>query len=336
MNLTKEDIVFIRLYKQGLIKKFDNISELFNLTDIQAQNINSSIFNIFQRINSTDIEFIKKYLNESTIRTWFVRNTLHYCSKNNYAKIVFVNNLIGNWFERLYLKTKENIEKYNLIKKLCNNKTFLSTKELIQDGADRYLVSNWGGAFIQLVKDGFIINKNIYSMEVVENLSPPFINKELLAELVLQYFRMYSPARIIDFKHWLGANINIDENIYSLLKRDYKLINNYFINNTDFEILKLKTKIPLIILNKFDNICLAYSDKSWLVNPCFIKNIWNKAGIVEAVILVEGEIVATWRKKNKTIIIFNFKPINSKNRKEIVKHFEEFYGNVICKFGDEK
>lgn len=87
--------------------------------------------------------------------------------------------------------------------------------------------------------------------------------------------------------------------------------------------LNLKKNRKVKLLGKFDNLLLAYFDKSWIIEKDFINKVWGKAGQVEAVILYNNKIIGTWR----------YKIINNKINFDILLfyNFKESIINQICK-----
>ena len=49
------------------------------------------------------------------------------------------------------------------------------------------------------------------------------------------------------------------------------------------------------MLGRFDPLLLAHRDKSWVVPDEYYDRVWRPAGHIEAVVLVHGRAVATWR-----------------------------------------
>lgn len=324
MKITKEDIVYLRLYKQGLIKKFSSFKELINSIEIQAQSEKDMLFNINTRLNDP---ILLDEIYRNAIRIWYVRNTLFLLNQEKYDQVVYVNNIIDNWFNKKYLKDINSIRDFKKIKSLCQKYNEINTKELLTFDINKQFVKNWGGAFIELSKQGVVYSKQKDTI---------FINKEQIRDdssiltVMEQYFKTYGPATLKDFKHWFGFSSKEIDEAYNELTNDYfKMENDLIIYKKDLNILKNKIKIPIIILGKFDNICLSYEDKTWLLDNKFKNKIWGKAGIVEAVILFNGEVIATWRRKKNIIKIRMIEKIKKVQKDEIVKNFLSLLGKNI-------
>ncbi|HBF68276.1 MAG TPA: hypothetical protein DDW20_03030, partial [Firmicutes bacterium] len=180
MIISKEDVMYIRLYKQGLIKKFSSFNELINRLEIQAQSEKDMLFNVNARL-CFPVTFNEIYL--KSIRNWYVRNTLFLVNKSKYSQIVYVNNVIDNWFNKKYLKDDLSLNDFNDIKKICLRHEQISVDKLLSFEVNNSFIKNWGGIFIELTKQGLVyskqrssivfnyrkINKNLSMLKVMED-----------------------------------------------------------------------------------------------------------------------------------------------------------------------
>lgn len=298
MILTEREIRWLRLYKQGLVDRFDNLSFLLNKIDIQSQTEKDALFNINSRLKcEVDLEDVY----EKATRVWYVRNTLFFIKKSNYPKVVAVNNLIGNWFKKKYLTTQQSYDDFLKIKHFCLNNKFVTSKMLIENNFNKRFISNWGGVFIELTRQGVVYNK---TSKNIEN-NNVIINQQVdINELMIDYFNLYSPANLNDFKHWLGYSSKEINAVYEIVKQDFiELDNGQLVSADDIELVKYMRDIPIIILGKFDNICLGYKDKSWLIENSKQASVWGKAGIIESIVLCDGKVTAVWRKKRNEVLL---------------------------------
>jgi len=318
MIFTRNEIRFLRLYKSGLIVPYKNSDELLSRCDIQAQSINDALFNIKQRISDDDIQ---KCVDEmKVIRNWTLRNTLHFISIDKYIEVVKINNLLGTWFERIYLKTDKEKASYEKAKSVFKQEYLIDKQMLLENGVIKSHITNWQGIFINLTKDGLLLSKH---KKHCISTKGNFPNKEnvtrtSISDLAIYYFENYGPATLQDFCHWSGLKVRDVQNLVNIPDVRFKVDEaKLWYSTEDLKLrdkfLKDKIKIPdCLILAKFDPLCLGYNDKSWLSGKCFESDIWGRTGIVEAVILNHGEISAIWRKNGKTIYV---KPLSKKFNK---------------------
>lgn len=324
MIITKENISYLRLYKQGLIKRFSTFKQLIHCLDIQAQSEKDMLLNINARLNSK-VSIDEIYPN--SIRNWYVRNTLYLLDKDKYGQVVYVNNVIDNWFNKKYLKDINSVNDFDKIKTICQQYNKIKTKQLLNLDINKQFIKNWGGAFIELAKQGVVYSKEtdailINQKQVSNNFS--------LEEVMNEYFKVYGPATLSDFKHWLGFSSKEMNIIFNKLPDDYfRTDDGFIVHRNDLNLLKSKMETPLIILGKFDNICLSYKDKTWLIDDRLKNRVWGTAGIVEAIILINGKIVATWRQKKNIIKIRTIKELGDIQKNEISQKFLVMFGKNI-------
>ncbi len=323
LELTIQQIRYLRLYKQGLITPFENMADLFAALEIQAQNENDACFNVNRRISKpAAVEEIQK----AAIRVWYVRNTIFLMGNQHYDKAVFVNNVIDNWFRRMRITTAQDEADLQKIIDLCKDKDFVSVEDLVDLGCNKSFIRVWSGAFIEMVRRGVLRSK--YKKQLEMNHSP--VNTDFtLDDILRSYFDVYGPATLRDFKHWLGKTTPEVNAAFERIKDEYIWVNgDMLLAQKDIALLEGTSDIPLIITGKFDPICLSYQDKSWLIAKEHNSKVWGKAGIVEAVILVGGTIAATWRRDKKSIHVYPITKLTKVQQRKITTQFRRIFGKT--------
>ncbi len=321
MELSLKQIRYLRLYKQGLITPFSNLTELFYNLEIQAQNEGDAHFNVNRRLaNPVTIEEIQG----SAIRVWYVRNTIFLMGEQHYDKAVFVNNIIDNWFRRMKIVTAGDEAELAQIIDYCKGRDFVSVDELVDLGFNKSFIRVWSGAFIEMVRRGILRSK--YKKQLEINHAPVGTDFSL-DDIMRGYFDTYGPATLRDFKHWLGKTTPEVNGAFDRIKGEYIQVNrNMLLSRKDLALLETDVDIPLIITGKFDPACLSYQDKSWLIDEEHKSKVWGKAGIVEAVILADGAVVATWRGNKAGVNVYPIGGLTGLQKKEITKRFHEIFG----------
>ncbi len=323
MELTVQQIRYLRLYKQGLIKPFDNMTDLFATLEIQAQNESDAYFNVNRRLTKP---VTAEAIQQVAIRVWYVRNTIFLMGNQHYDKAVFVNNVTDNWFHRMRITTVQDEADLQQIIDHCKDKDFVSVDDLVDLGCNKSFIRVWSGAFIEMVRRGVLRSK--YKKQLEMNHSPVRTDFTL-DDIMRYYFDVYGPATLRDFKHWLGKTAPEVNAAFDRIKSEYILLNgNMLLTHKDLALLESVEKIPLIITGKFDPICLSYQDKSWLIDKKHHSKIWGKAGIVEAVILIDGMIVATWRRDKKSIHAYPIKKLTKVQQRQITTRFRKIFGKT--------
>ncbi len=323
MELTLQQIRYLRLYKQGLIRPFESLAELFAALEIQAQNESDAYFNVNRRLEKpASTEEIQK----AAIRVWYVRNTIFLMGDQHYDKAVFVNNVIDNWFRRMKITTAQDKADLQKILDLCRDKDTVSVEDLVELGCNKDFIRVWSGAFIEMVRQGVLRSK--YKKQLTMNHSP--VRWDFALEDILRsYFDVYGPATLQDFRHWLGKSTPEVKAAFDRIRGEYIPVNgNMLLAHRDLDLLEAAGEIPPIITGKFDPICLSYQDKTWLIDKVYNSKVWGKAGIVEAVVLVEGRIVATWRREKKCIRVYPVIKLTKVQQRKITAQFRKLLGRT--------
>ncbi len=324
MELTLQQIRYLRLYKQGLIVPFENMTDLFAALEIQAQNESDAYFNVNRRLaKPVTVEEIQK----AAIRIWYVRNTIFLLGPQHYDKAVFVNNVIDNWFRQKKITTAQDEADLQQIIDLCKDKDLVSVEELVELGCNKSFIRVWSGAFIEMVRRGLLRSK--YKKQLEMNHSPVRLDFTL-EDIMRSYFDVYGPATLRDFKHWLGKTTPEMKAAFDRIQGEYLSVNgNMLLAHRDLALLETAEEIPLIITGKFDPICLSYQDKSWLIPKEHNSRIWGKAGIVEAVILLDGAIAATWRRDKKGTHVYPITKLTKAQQSKITTRFRKIFGKTM-------
>ncbi len=323
MELTIQQIRYLRLYKQGLITPFEDMADLFADLEIQAQNESDAYFNVNRRLaKAATVEEIQ----QAAIRVWYVRNTIFLMGNQYYDKAVFVNNVIDNWFRRMKITTARDEADLQQIIDICKDRDFVSVDDLLDLGCNKSFIRVWSGAFIEMVRRGVLRSK--YKKQLEMNHSP--VNPDFtLDDIMRSYFDVYGPATLRDFKHWLGKTTPEVKAAFDRIRGEYISLNgNMLLAHKDLVLLETAGDIPLIITGKFDPICLSYQDKSWLIAKEHNSKVWGKAGIVEAVILIDGTIAATWRKDKTGVNVYPITKLTKVQQRNITTRFRKIFGKT--------
>ncbi len=320
MELTLQQLRYLRLSKQGLIQPFDSLQDLFAKLEIQAQNENDAYFNVNRRMNRS---ITAEEIRQKAIRIWYVRNTIFLMDRDCYDKAVYVNRLIDNWFHAMRIVTAQDEADLQQIIDLCKERDFVLVDDLIAKGCNKSFIRVWSGAFIEMARRGYLRSKYKNRLEINH---APLCTDFSLDDILRGFFDVYGPATLQDFKHWLGKTTPQVGDAFARIKGEYLLVNGkMLLSPKDLPLLEQARQIPLIITGKFDPICLSYQDKSWLLEKPFYSRVWGKAGIVEAVILEKGEIVATWRKDKTGVRVYAIKKLTKTLQKKITVRFHKIF-----------
>lgn len=156
-------------------------------------------------------------------------------------------------------------------------------------------------------------------------------------EMIRRYLRGHAPASAKDVRAWIGEYAKTITPAFSRLLPELVPLTiegqkgTYYIHADDLPVLDALPDAPAVkLLPKFDALVLAHrgSDKSRLVDPKLYSRIYGVAAQVEAVILLDGEIVGTWRYKaasHKMTLTFNmFRAPRKPEQRKIMREADKF------------
>lgn len=269
-----------RLKNNGLYNQFKNYNDcLDRLMGIQAQIPNYAKLSILMRVKNPCLNELEDQIeSDEIVRIWAQRNTLHYYNKNDIALAVAINQLIDNWFNKKWKKDINYEKEMQKVFNICTKSSYITRELLSKQGVDEKYLDSWGGLFIELTRRGLVYSPiKINSKTYYKNLGLFNPSIENYDHLLKKYVNSYKPSSYRDFNHWIGANI-INKNNCPTLKK-----------------IALENSNELLIFPKYDNLLLSYHDKEWLVKKEHAKNIWCKAGHVNAVIVKNKNLICTWK-----------------------------------------
>ncbi len=178
------------------------------------------------------------------------------------------------------------------------------------------LYSPWGGVFAELVRTGLACHarwdggeaRYAYRNHWLPGLewSPPPVEAANV-ELARRYFRCYGPATVADFAYWRGVGVEESRRWVGALAEELVPVTTdaaapgapLLLLHDDLPVLAEAAPEsgawPVRMLGRFDPLLLAHRVKDWVVPPEAYARVWRPAGHIEAVVLVHGRAVATWR-----------------------------------------
>lgn len=153
-------------------------------------------------------------------------------------------------------------------------------------------------------------------------------------ELLTRYLKTFAPATLTDVAHWTGLSAVA---VREAAKRTARLLtpvtiegdtSSFVMLSEDVETLThpLPDTPPVTLLPKFDALMLAWKDPSRVLDGASHKAVFRPAGQIEATVLTQGRVAATWRMAGTaTRRIYQVTPlrrIGSTTRRKIETAFE--------------
>lgn len=100
----------------------------------------------------------------------------------------------------------------------------------------------------------------------------------------------------------------------------------------DLQIPSATDEVSALLLPPFDEFVVSYKDRSELIEDIYYSKVMTKNGLFSPTIMLNGEIVGSWKKKfqkGKPQITLSFFEHNSKEMQKMFEHeikrLEDFY-----------
>jgi len=319
--MTIKDLLHLRLYNQQISQHaFDKPGDVVKwFGAMQAQDYLNSLWAIGLRLkNMTESNIEKAIADKTIVRTWPMRRTLHFVSPPDIRWLLkLLTPRIIARSAALYRQLEFNEKLFSKCRKLfvsaLEGGKQLTRNELydiletakISTGAQRGL-----HILCHLAQEGLICFAPRKGKQQTFTLLNEWIptakmltHDEALAELANRYFASHGPATINDFAWWSGLTV-------AEAKKSIAMINFYLqkesIEGQSYYIAgnlpDAKTRSQSIyLLPNFDEYLVAYKDRNAPLDTKYSKQVIGAAGngIFSPVIVVNGKVVATWKRTIK-------------------------------------
>ncbi len=331
-RLSDEQVRWFRLRRSGLVEPFASPEATASaLTGVQAQILPAALLALWNRSAAgaaTAAELTARLFDaRSLIRLWGQRHTLHLYATGDWPTVQAAFASRRTWWERQALSDDSPLdptafrEGIARAAELLRARGTLSRKELRASGVPMppELFSPWGGVFAELVRLGEACHARWEGGEARyahrEHWLPgaawtPPTADEANAALARRYFACYGPASMQDFAYWRAGSLAEEgrrafeavageltevETAADATGRAARLYARREDLGELFAAPPEPEAWPVRMLGRFDPFLLAHKDKGWVVPTKFYNRVWRPAGHIEAVVLVHGRAVATWR-----------------------------------------
>ncbi len=322
LNLTPHQVIAFTQRRQCLTHAaVQPLEVVHRLVAIQAQYSASVPLAIWARNPLLSANWVKTALSEkrTLVKTWCLRGTVHILASTDLAMMV---QAVGE--QQLtdfdyFMKTRRGIvgqQIRNLNKgifralaqrPLSRSELHEAIPELASIGG-----ASWGLDVKGLAFTGALVLADSDDTETrfarrdiwLPNLSwEPPSQADAQRELLFRYLDAYGPATQQDFSHWSGLKMKTVQAIFETHTREFIPAEvkgwrgDYYINRQDELLLKADDMAPesIHLLPKFDPLLMGYKNKTRFIDEKNLSHVYRPAGQIEAVVLLQGHAVATWR-----------------------------------------
>lgn len=314
--MTAEEIKLRQLAGQYLVYPADTQTVVKDLCGIQSQFLTYALHGLAIRCDQIDTVGL--------IKSWATRGTMHVFSvddlplflhegRTHFLRPVdtmeadtFISAGRKAYFADLIISAiSQGINERDTLKRVCE-------RAGMTDIESQSLFNPWGGIIRALCECGRICHK--VEEKKTYQLCPPFEPMEeapACLELARRYFTHFGPATIRDAAYFFGkSQIQVKNWLAQLPVTETQL------NGKSYFYIKMDKEpcgeLPsCLFLAGFDQLMLGYEKTESLYLPQeHLRSIFNLGGIVRPAILVNGQVVGWWNKKNHKLKITLFTSVN--------------------------
>jgi len=366
-TISMETVNRLYLIKHHLFQKAgknDLVKVVADVCGLQAQTPLTPYLSLWNRVENFENGLLDKalYRDKTLVKVWCMRGTLHIIPSKDLP--IYNKALKKMWFEHhgefrdepnfpsteerkklIYPKILEALAQKPLKRKELDAKVRL----LLKTSSKSYprLFSAWGGILKETAYEGLTVHAEPCEREAcfarldkwLPHIDLNMIDEEEAKEkLLVKYLNGYGPASTQDFSFWSGLMVGDFKKVieneagslleeveiqgkkgqFWMLKKDLKLLDSISIDE----------KAPPCLLPKFDSFVLGHRDRTRIIRPEHMKNVFRaKIGDVAATLLINGHIAGTWRhektKKGLNVMIKPFQKLPQKDLNEVEEKAKE-------------
>jgi hypothetical protein len=344
------------MQKQFLSKKAVGRGALVEVTDgvvgVQAQSYPDMFPAYWARVEGFRDEDLLGELRPTggLVRTWTVRGTMHIVPGREYYLYVLgsVGSKTMNWIEKQARKVgypdqerrRDRIYRWVLEKIGKRSVTSEELKRLVSERAvELGLKPNVWAGVREMCLLGLLVNagragSSSLWTRVDERVPRPkriMSMEDCRVGLLRKYVCRYGPVSRRDMLYWTGhGTVDLDQALERLAPElDRVKIEG---SSEEFYMLGDVEDAPppprVVLLPKFDSSMMGYKDKSRFLDPQHQRQVFRPQGMIEATILLDEFVAATWRRKNQGkksgVIVKPLWALKRSEKKTIEYKFQEY------------
>lgn len=344
--MTLEELKIRQMTNQHLLEKTEKLTAVRKLCGVQAQFLSNAVHSL--KIRCCD--FKEDAVGERLVKNWTIRGTvhvfaeedlplfLHFSSADRYRSndwtIPTFWNQREDWAltparqaelsEMILAALRERMQTREELKAICRGNGMTQSEE-------ESMFHPWGGGIRELCERGFM--HGVVSEEKAYCLSEVFEPMEEDAaelELARRYFTYMGPATIHDAMYFFRVTTGKVKQWLSMLpviSAECKGKTYFYIDDHAC----YDREIPrCLFLAGFDQLMLAYEKKECIYLPEeHLRKIFNLAGIVMPAVLLDGQVVGKWKKKNRKLMVELFFAVDKSGESAIRSAADELWGEEM-------
>lgn len=325
--MTLDEIKTRQLTNQYLIVPSDKMTVVRDLCGIQAQFMSNAMHAL--KIRCTDYD--EASVGDNLVKNWTIRGTVHVFVKDDLPLFMHCNNgkdyRCNEWHQASFWNQRDVWALTPERQKLFSDIILAALSEKTQtrdelkivcrangmtEPEENSMFDSWGGGIRELCERGFI--HYAVQEEKIYCLSPmfaPIPENEAMLEIARRYFSNMGPATIHDAMYYFRTTAaQVKQWLAELPVQSAECGGKtyYYIENGK----QYNHNMPkCLFLAGFDQMMLGYEKKESLyLRPEHMRAIFKLSGIVMPAVLMDGQVVGKWKKKNRRLSIELFDTVD--------------------------
>lgn len=343
------DILQIRLANQLLAgNKFTQPQEIVSyMGAMQAQTFDMARWAIGARLPGivTDRRVIEAIDNAEIIRTHILRPTWHFVSAKDIYWMAELSRprlrpIYASYARMMGVDDRIFETHWKYVERLLRDDNHLTRLELVaqlnQEGkaVDDYAVKRILD-FAEL--EGLVCNGRVRGNKQTFCLlqervaqTQALCKEEALEKLARKFFTSHAPATLADFIWWSGLLASDAKKALALIQDDFvaETANGRTFYMKNDLVIPAAGETSALLLPQFDEMVVSYKDRSEMIDEKHYGKVMTKNGLFSPTIMLNGEIIGSWRKvmnKKKPEVELNFFDKTTKQKQNLYKKVQQNY-----------
>ena len=351
--MTPSELFLLRLDHQGKFQPTDHIAQLLTTTvGMQAQQPRQTEVGIALRtLHATVADLQQTYQRQPVVRSWAQRWTHQLLTYTDWKMVIAARSheqlptayYLGQ--KQLILDLATDLQTYlsqqtPLTKAEVNAFLDDATKEPLANQlcyAILQTIMNRGGAYFDPASS---TTKYVIHAATPSELSPA----AALEQLIPRYVAGFGPVEMADFVKWAGIRAALVRPVWERLKSQWVPIDYHGhrlymtepVSATHLAELVDQSTDQLLLTSGYDATMTGYVDKQWLVTPEHQSDLWTLNGILNPIMIINGQVAGTWKFQFKgrkiKFTLFPWHPLTATQQQRIstsFTHIAQFFNQTV-------
>lgn len=319
---------------------------------VQAQDYQAALWGMGLRTRSATVYSVEQAIaNKEIVRTWPMRGTLHFVpSEDVHSMLSYLAPRVvagaSTRYRQLGLDVTTFAKSKRIIVKALEGGSWM-TRDTLYALLEKNGISCKGQRGIHII--GRLAHDGILCFGKRDGNQQSFVlldewiaqtraqtREAWLTKFAFRYFRSHGPATVHDFAWWSGLSVGETREILESIKS--KLVSEtlgdrtyWFFNERETDI---RGTLRAAFLPAFDEYLVGYTDRSAAIARRHANRMHPGGGILNPTVVVDGTIVATWKRAVKkegvhvTVHVFDRL---KKSQRNAIQEAAERYGRFVGK-----